>query len=71
MNIDTAGRIVGLDPSPDITYPEKLFFGRLKMVHMPSPEGVEKACKIAGGLFDMIHFDSINAHDPMALDIAA
>ncbi len=64
------GRIVGLEPSPDITCPEKLFFGRHMMVDTPSPEGVEKASEIAGGLFDMIHFDSINAHDPMELDIA-
>ena len=65
------GRIVGLDPNPNITYPEKLFFGRLKMVDLASPAGVEKASAIAGGLFDMIHFDSINAHDPLELDIAA
>ncbi|MFC1876748.1 class I SAM-dependent methyltransferase [Thermodesulfobacteriota bacterium] len=65
------GRIVGLDPNPDITYSETLFWGRFKMVKMAFPEGVEKASAITGDLFDMIHLDSINAHDSMQLDIAA
>lgn len=63
------GILVGLDPSPNIAYQNKLFFGRFKMVDMASPEGVEKASEIAGALFDMVHFDSIVAHDPMQIDI--
>lgn len=70
MEDNGQGRIVGIDPYPDITYPEKLFFERFKMVEMASPEGIKKASEIAGASFDMVHFDSIVAHDPMELDIS-
>lgn len=64
------GKLVGLDPYPDITYPDKMFFGRFTIVEMASPAGIQKASEISGGLFDMVHFDSIVAHDPMKLDIS-
>lgn len=63
------GRIVGVDPAPVITVPERAFFGRFQLLRKPSPDGIAEAKAMAGGPFDFALIDGLHIHDQATKDI--
>jgi predicted O-methyltransferase YrrM len=65
------GRIVGLDPHPNVTVPPRHFYNRFELVREPSPQGITEASKRAGGTFDFVHWDCIVIYDQAQRDLNA
>lgn len=63
------GHIVGLDPAPESTTPEKRYYGRFTLLQKPSPDAIAEARELAGGPFDFVHFDSIVTYRQIRSDL--
>ena len=63
------GQIVGVDPAPQLTVPERAFFGRFQIVRKPSPDGLAEARGLAGGPFDLVLVDGLHIYDQAVKDI--
>src|SRR3954468_22020939 len=71
MEENGKGKIVGLDPAPDIKVRRQDFHGRYTMISKPSPDGVPEARAAAGGPFDFVLVDGLHMHGQVVKDIAA
>ncbi len=65
------GKIVCVDPAPDITVSRRLFHGRVHLLEKPSPEAIPEAARIAGGPFDLALIDGIHVYDQAKSDFEA
>ena len=71
MEENGKGRLIGIDPAPDITIPWDHYHGRYTLVRKPSPEAVAEARAAAGGPFDFVLIDGLHIYDQVGRDIAA
>jgi predicted O-methyltransferase YrrM len=69
MEENGKGKIVGLDPAPDVKVREKDFHGRYTLIPKPSPEGIPEARAAAGGPFDFVLVDGLHMHRQVVKDI--
>ncbi|MBI4552047.1 MAG: class I SAM-dependent methyltransferase [Candidatus Latescibacteria bacterium] len=69
MEDNGAGRLIGVDPNPDITVNPRVFHGRFHLIARPSPEAVAEAREAAGGPFDFVLIDGVHVYDQVTKDI--
>jgi predicted O-methyltransferase YrrM len=60
MEDNGMGRLVGIDPTPDVGMDHRAFFGRFEMIKEPSPDAIPKAVEILGGPLDLVLIDDIH-----------
>ena len=63
------GRLVGIDPFPEITVNPRHFHGRFELVRQTSPEGIDEAQQVAGGAFDLVFIDGLHTYSQVMKDI--
>jgi predicted O-methyltransferase YrrM len=63
------GLIVGVDPEPIITVPQRLFYKRFRLISKPSPDALPEARELAGGPFDLALIDGLHIYDQAKLDL--
>jgi predicted O-methyltransferase YrrM len=63
------GRVFGVDPGPEITVPERKFFGRFELIVEPSPQGITTARQKAGGPFDFALVDGLHIYSQVKQDL--
>lgn len=71
MQENGKGRLVGIDPAPDITIPWAHYHGRYTLLRKPSPDAVPEARESAGGPFEFVLIDGLHIYDQVTKDIAA
>jgi predicted O-methyltransferase YrrM len=64
------GRIVGVDPAPKITVPQRHFFGRFDLIEAPSPDALPEARRRSGAPFDLALIDGLHIYDQARRDLA-
>jgi predicted O-methyltransferase YrrM len=69
MEENGMGRIVGIDPHPDLKVPDKHLHGRYEVISAPSPDGIATARERAGGDFDFVLVDGLHIHRQAVEDI--
>ena len=65
------GRLVGVDPAPNLKVAWKDLHGRFTLVRGPSPDAIKEAREAAGGLFEFVLIDGLHNYDAVGKDIAA
>jgi predicted O-methyltransferase YrrM len=71
MEENGVGRLVGVDPVPNLVINWKDLHGRYTLIPKPSPEAIPEAREAAGGSFDFVLIDGLHFYDPARKDIAA
>jgi predicted O-methyltransferase YrrM len=64
------GRIIGVDPAPEMKVAQKALFSRFQLLRKPSPQALPEARELAGGPFDFVLIDGIHVYEQVTLDIA-
>jgi predicted O-methyltransferase YrrM len=64
------GRIVAIDPEPDLRVKEKDFHGRYTVIRKFSPDAIPEAREQVGGPFDFALVDGLHTYDQVKRDIA-
>jgi predicted O-methyltransferase YrrM len=64
------GRLVGIDPEPDVRVKPGDFHGRYTLLKEPSPQAIPAARDAAGGPFDFVLIDGLHMYDQVVRDIA-
>ena len=65
------GRLVGVDPEPNLKIAWKDLHGRYTLIPRPSPDAIPEAREAAGGPFDFVLIDGLHFYDPVTRDIDA
>lgn len=65
------GKLVGVDPTPNLIVKWKNLHGRYTLIAKPSPDAIPEAREAAGGPFDFVLIDGLHFYDPVSKDIAA
>jgi predicted O-methyltransferase YrrM len=64
------GRLVALDPQPRVLPEEvRLMADRVTFLSLPSPQGLQKAREVAGGLFDFVLVDGDHSTEGVLDDL--
>lgn len=69
INPAESTKIVGVDPGPEITVPDRKFFGKFKLVIQPSPEGITDARKEVDAPFDFVLIDGLHIYTQVKKDL--
>jgi predicted O-methyltransferase YrrM len=64
------GRLVGIDPTPDLRIDLKHLHGRYTLLKEYSPQAIPAARQAAGGPFDFVLIDGLHMYDQVTKDIA-
>jgi len=70
MEDNGRGRVIGIDPGPEITVRKSFFHGRFHLITRPSPEAIAEAYEVAQGQFDVLFIDGLHTHRQCAADLA-
>lgn len=70
MEENGKGRLVGIDPEPDVREKENNLHGRYTLLRQYSPQAIPAARDAAGGEFDFVLIDGLHTHDQVEKDIA-
>ena len=70
MEDNGAGRLVGVDPTPDLRIDMKHLHGRYTLLTEYSPQAIPAAREAAGGPFDFVLIDGLHMYDQVTKDIA-
>jgi predicted O-methyltransferase YrrM len=71
MEENGVGKLVGVDPTPNLIVAWKDLHGRYTLIAKPSPDAIPEAREAAGGPFDFVLIDGLHFYDPVRKDIAA
>jgi predicted O-methyltransferase YrrM len=64
------GRLVGVDPDPDMQVAWQDLHGRYTLLRKPSPDAIPEARDAVGGPFEFVLIDGLHIYDQVRKDIA-
>jgi predicted O-methyltransferase YrrM len=70
MEENGKGRLVGIDPEPDLAVKERDLQGRYTLLREFSPRAIPAARDAAGGAFEFVLIDGLHIHDQVTKDLA-
>jgi hypothetical protein len=70
MEDNGRGKLVGIDPEPNILFRWRDLHGRYTLLKDYSPQAIPAARDAAGGQFDFVLIDGLHTHDQVVKDLA-
>lgn len=70
MEENGRGKLVGIDPEPDLAVKADALHGRYTLLREFSPQAIPAAREAAGGSFDFVLIDGLHIHDQVVKDLA-
>jgi predicted O-methyltransferase YrrM len=71
MEDNRIGKLVGIDPTPDVYMKSQSFFGRFEIIKEPSPQAIPRAVEILGGSLDFALIDDIHIFSQVYAELKA